>query len=130
MPTIGTQTEHHGTYCGMKPNIPTASPGTCFLKGKKVGFVAGLQKGLEKGRRKGRVMTELTRQSTIKNVANEIQNKGLIYLKRHLHIDHLNKDELRSIIVRMTGTAQAVPRYSSLSKDQLRQALLDRGFQR
>lgn len=57
-----------------------------------------------------------------------IQTRGLAALKQELPIGTLNKDELRSIAVRLSGSEQAIPRYSIMSQQQLRDALLERGF--
>ena len=129
MPSVGTQTER-GTYCGLKPGIPADSPGRCFLKGRKSGFVAGLQKGKEMASKKAHVLTELTTQASKKTIAEMIEKRGLTYLKTHLHVDKLNKDEIRSIMIRLTGTPQAVPRYSSMTLAQLRNELVQRGWKR
>jgi hypothetical protein len=128
MPTVATQTER-GTYCGLRPGIPKDSPGNCFLKGKRVGFVAGMEKMKTMAQKKSRVMTELTKKSTVKNVAAMIQERGLAYLKSHLKLSKLTKDEVRSIATRYTGTNQAIPRYSTMTVQQLRQELINRGFQ-
>lgn len=57
-----------------------------------------------------------------------IQSRGLAALKTTLPLSVLNKDELRSIAVRLSGTIDAIPRYSQMSQEQLREALIARGF--
>jgi hypothetical protein len=137
MPTIATQTNGPGDYCGAKNPPPRgrrpAPPNVCFRKGLKSGFAAASQKAETEA---GKAKTLAKKKEAIsavlgrKKVVEDIRTKGLSALKKDLHVDKLLKDEVRSIITRYTGTPQAVPGYSSMSLPQLRQELVNRGWQR
>ena len=118
-------------FCGNKtpipPNTRRGTPLECFRKG----FMIAKTQEKTISRR----LTERTRavEASTAGIARRrfdmmIQSQGLASLKRTLPISALNKDEMRSIAQRLTGTNDAIPRYSTLSQDQLRQALIERGF--
>lgn len=118
-------------FCGnrtLPPNTRRGTPLECFRKGFTVGR-------LQQEKTVSRRLTERTRavEASTAGIARRrfdmmIQSQGLASLKRTLPISALNKDEMRSIAQRLTGTNDAIPRYSTLSQDQLRQALIERGF--
>ncbi len=70
-----------------------------------------------------------TKAMTRGEIAKAIETKGLTTLKRQLHLNRLTKDEIRSLATRYTGTANAITRYSTLTQDQLKQELRNRGWQ-
>lgn len=103
-------------YCGNKTPLPSNYDnfGTrlyCFKKGFNVGRYV-----------------QSTR--TKKEIVERIQNEGIGFLKDDLKLSGLNKDLIRSIALRLTGTPQAIPRYSSLTREQLIDQLVIRGFTR
>lgn len=149
MPDVSTQTK--GTYCGSKKGIPTDTPSNCFKKGIKIGFVGGIKKGIKQAAKKAHVLTEMQTKElervkkqkefaekgvvvskvlAKKQIAREIESKGLNALKHDLHLDNLNKDQVRSLATRLTGTTQSIPYYSSMSKEQLIDELVRRGYKR
>ena len=101
-------------YCGTKTNLPDGytRKGTaysCLRAGIRIGSVQTKDK-----------LKEMLRK--------RLEEKGLLGLKHYLHVNKMNKDELRSVAVRLTGSNDAIPQYWRMSIEQLRQALLDRGF--
>lgn len=101
-------------YCGTKTNLPDGytRKGTSY-------------ECLRAGIRIGSVNTKAKLKEALKK---RLEEKGLLGLKQYLHLDKMNKDELRSVAVRLTGTEQNIPQYWRLSQQQIKQALLDRGF--
>lgn len=103
-------------YCGNRSPLPLnydsfGSRLYCFRRGFNVGKYVQSTK-------------------TKKEIVERIQNEGIGFLKDDLKLSGLNKDLIRSIALRLTGTPQAVPRYSSLTREQLIDELVIRGFQR
>lgn len=101
-------------YCGTKTNLPDGytrkgSPYECFRAGIKIG----------KTTTKDKLKTQLRER---------LDQQGLLGLKKFVRLSKMNKDEVRSIAVRLTGTDQAIPQYWRMSVAQLKQELLDRGF--
>ena len=121
-------------YCGLlrpAPNDRTiGTPTECFKQGLRSGFVAGIQKGKKQEKTKQKTREVLTASLTRQQVAKEIEDKGLNFLKSHLSLDKLNKDLIRSLCTKLTGTEQAIPRYSTMTREQLVQNLVERGFKR
>jgi hypothetical protein len=60
------------------------------------------------------------------NIANQIQQYGLKVLKKQLKLSNLNKDLIRSI----ASSGEQVPRYSRLTKEELIDALAEKGWAR
>lgn len=129
MPEIGVQADVVGDYCGAKRPPPKgralASPNVCYRKGLKVGYVAASKKAETKSKTKQVISAALGRQKVIQ----EINKKALTSLKRELRLSNLNKDEVRSIAVRYTGTVNAINGYSRMSMEELKQELRQRGWQ-
>jgi hypothetical protein len=69
---------------------------------------------------------------TRRQVAQQIEKEGIAALKRELRIGGLNKDLIRSIALRLTGTNQAITGYSrrGMSRELLIDELVKRGFRR
>jgi hypothetical protein len=63
------------------------------------------------------------------NLKTRLKREGLAALKNSLRLSNMNKDEIRSLAVRLTGTPNAIQGYSRMSVDQLRQELVNRGWQ-
>ena len=122
-------------YCGNKAVLP---PGygqfgnrlVCFRKGFAVGKIVQEKTFPERLRSRTQQVEAAVAGLTRQQLINEIQKKGLNVLKNELRLDQLNKDLVRSLAVRLTGTDQAIPRYSNLSKEQLILELVQRGFTR
>ncbi len=125
MPTTSTQTPV-GTFCGKKPTAkkPAGTPNYCYKKGIAVGYYVGTEN--EKKKKRGLVKTSSQLQHNM--LMDKIHKEGLSSLKKSLKINRLNKDEVRSIAVRLTGTQQGIPGYSSMTLPILRQELINRGF--
>lgn len=121
-------------YCGNKREIPAGtrrgSPLQCLRKGLMIGKMLERQalgpRLLERQRAAEAATAGIARRQFIQL----IQSRGLSALKQELPIGTLNKDELRSIAVRLSGTPDAIVGYSRLSQQQLLDALVQRGFQR
>jgi hypothetical protein len=122
-------------YCGaQRPPPRNKRPGTsveCFKSGVKAGFVAGLKVQKEKSEQKTKAVealtTMLTERMTKEQLASAIQQRGLNVLKQQLHLSKLNKDLIRSIVV---SGGETIPGYSKMTKDQLINALIQRGWKR
>jgi hypothetical protein len=129
-------------YCGAKhpPRGRTmGSPNYCFKSGLKSGFAAAAQRAVapaaavvgptrnERTRRNALIEGALTERQKIMEA---IKTKGFSALKRMLHLDTLNQRELGGIAVREHARQPFVPHYSSYSKAQLVQALVQRGYKR
>jgi hypothetical protein len=102
-------------YCGAKEPAPrgrvVGTPNYCYRTGLKSGFAAAAS-------------TRLTHAQ----IGEMINTRGIGWLKDHLHLNDLKKDEVRACLTRLTGTAQAVPGYSHMSLAQMKEALVQRGF--
>jgi hypothetical protein len=126
-------------------------PISCFRKGQRVGaafgYKKGLQKGLEEGnkigykrgirtgkqgvekeKKKSTIEKMLVKKLTHKEIGEMINNRGLTYLKQHLKLNDLNKDEVRSLAVRLTGTENMITGYSKMTLPQLKNELVQRGY--
>ena len=122
-------------YCGNQQPLPAGynEYGTrlyCFRKGFNVGRNVQEKTFAQRLREHTSRIEASTSAVVRRQLVKQIETEGISFLKRELHLDSLNKDLIRSIAVRLTGTADAIPRYSSMSKEQLIEALLERGFQR
>lgn len=120
-------------YCGDKPTPPGRRKGTalqCFKKGIKTGIAVSYRTIIPKAlKQRTRQVEAITKGETTKRIARSLQTEGLPSLKRHLHLTELNKDELRSIAVRLHHGPQQIPAYYNMSKQALTDALVQRGFQ-
>jgi len=120
-------------YCGTKPLPPMTrrgSPFQCFRRGIAIGRYITEKTIPERVRQRTRQIEATTSAVTRRQLARQIQEEGIAVLKREIQIGNLNKDLIRSIAIRLTGTNQAIPRYSSMSREQLVDELVQRGFQR
>jgi len=120
-------------YCGDK-RLPTGkrkgTTGECFKKGVKTGIAVSYNTIIPKLLSKRTKQVEATTKSlTKKEILHSIHNEGLSALKKQLKLSQLNKDELRSIAVRLHRGPSEIPNYYNLSKQGLMDALLERGFQ-
>lgn len=116
-------------YCGMKPLKPNQKRGTtlqCFKQG--VGIGIGIQ--TEKNKKKLNEVESVIRAETIKRNVKDIETKGLLPFKNMLHLDSLSKDLIRSIAVKLTGTNDQIIGYSKLSREELIDQLVQRGWKR
>jgi hypothetical protein len=129
-------------YCGILRPAPRGreigTPAQCFASGRRGGFVAGVEKGFVEGtkqekikqQKKQKIKETITQTLTKQQFVKEIEDKGLNFLKKELHLDRLNKDLIRSIATRLTGTEQAIKLYSLLTREELVNRLVERGFKR
>ena len=119
-------------YCGSSDKIPKGrrrgSPAECFSIGRKVGFVAGIQTGEKQTKERLGRFTEAKSKLEMSMIKKQIKEKGLVGLKNIIHLQDLNKDELRAIAVRLHSTPQRIDRYWALNKNDLLQQLQNRGF--
>jgi hypothetical protein len=106
------------------------SPFQCFRRGIAIGRYITEKTIPERVRQRTRQIEATTSAVTRRQLARQIQEEGIAVLKREIQIGNLNKDLIRSIAIRLTGTNQAIPRYSSMSREQLVDELVQRGFQR
>lgn len=120
-------------FCGRRStplpaNSRRGSPLQCFRKGFMIGKAQ--QEGTFSSRlaERRRATEAATAGVARRRFDMMIQTRGLASLKQTLPLSLLNKDELRSIAVRLSGTPDAIPRYSGMSQEQLREALITRGF--
>jgi len=139
---------HVKKYCGPKPNLPEGYDRfgdrySCLKSGifigKKLSEAHQKQavndavlesqrhqkEHVQAGFNRGQIVGEL---KTRKKLATDISKKGLVVLRRDIHLNDLNKDQLRSIATKYTGTNKMIAYYSNMSKQELIDALLDRGF--
>lgn len=129
-------------YCGKARPIPDGyqrlgSPYECLRTGLYLGKEQAKEKFHEQeieARKKQKELVEkkinISKVLIKKQIAQDIEKKGLTILKREIHLDNLTKDEVRSLANRYTGTTHAIPYYSSMSKEQLINELIQRGFKR
>ena len=122
-------------FCGNKQQLPPqtfrGTPFQCFKKGIGVGI--GLQKTEEQNiRRQERQRTEAISYVLLRRkMARDIESKGINVLKRDLRLSALqDKDLVRSVARKLTGTTQSITGYSGMSQEQLINELVARGFQR
>jgi hypothetical protein len=129
-------------------NSVQGTPNYCYKSGMRSGFKAGIEKGqlegktklktqseqhkknIEKEKTKSTIEKMLVKRLTHKEIGEMINSRGLRYMKDHLHLDSMNKDEVRSIAVRYTGTTHMINGYSKMNLEELKNALLQRGFKR
>ena len=146
MPEISTQTSV-GTYCGKKPTAskPAGTPNFCYRKGLRVGFVGGINKGIEQQAKKGVVISAITKTKHEKELekektktkmakaigrqqlAKDIKEKGLLALKREIHVNTLNMGELKSVFTRL-GAGHKPQGYGHWTQQQLRDWLIQHGW--
>ena len=120
-------------YCGLKDVPEDSRRGNvleCFRRGFAVGKRVQEQKERVKRRTDVRRAEAITSVLEKRKLVDQIQTNGLNVLKRQLSLDTLNKDLVRSLATRLTGTEQAIRNYSSMTREQLVNALVERGFQR
>lgn len=115
-------------YCGAKPLPPNRRRGTpleCFRRGFGVGSY------LNELKLPGRVKSQLQRAEAaqrgelVKKMARDIESMGLMSFKRILRLNPLSKDLVRSIAQR-----ENVPRYSLMSREELIDAVAQKGWSR
>lgn len=115
-------------YCGSKPLPPNRRRGTplqCFRRGFGVGSYLNEQKF------PARLQTQLQRAEAaqrgelIKKMARDIETMGLMSFKRILHLNPLSKDLVRSI-----AQHENIRNYSSMSREQLIDAVSQKGWSR
>ena len=113
-------------YCGDKsvipPNRRKGSTLQCFRRGWAIGSYIKEQEFPKR--------VQQAKEETKRQLAKSIEEEGIGVLKNELRLSPLSKDLVRSIATRLTGTPQAVPRYSVMTKEQLITELVQRGFQR
>jgi hypothetical protein len=116
-------------YCGKEDPPPEGrSFGTanqCFKKGLSAGFAAGANMGEKRGKVKGKLVGALQERTA---VGQKVRRKGFAGVKRDMRLSTMGKDEVRSVLQRYTGTANAVPGYSRMSVADMRQQLVNRGW--
>lgn len=121
-------------YCGNKqvlpPNRQRGTPYQCFRRGFAVGRYITERQFPQRLEQRTRQIEAATTAMTRRQLVQQIQQEGIAVLRRELRLSGLNKDLIRSIAVRLTGTNQAIPRYSSMSREELINELVQRGFQR
>lgn len=119
-------------YCGMLRPAPQnrsiGTPTQCFKKGLRSGFAAGIQKGKAQARQGQRTRELLTATLTKQQIAKEIEDKGINFLKQQLHLSKLTKDLIRSIATKLTGTPNQIVGYSKMKREELIQRLVALGF--
>lgn len=115
-------------YCGAKRPVPTGKtlgdPNVCFKKGIAVGAMMSEPK-VRRAKISGIMEGSIAQR---KATSKSVKKRGFAGMKRDVDLSSLNKDELRSIAVRLTGTANAITGYSSMSKERLAQELRRRGY--
>lgn len=121
-------------YCGNKEILPPmtqrGTPYQCFRRGFNIGRYVSERSFPRRLEERTKQIEAVTSALTRRQLAQQIQQEGIAVLKRELRLEGLNKDLVRSIAVRFTNTPQAIPRYSSMTRDQLIAELVQRGFQR
>lgn len=124
-------------YCGLRILPEGKVYGNrlqCFQRGMRTGMAIGHAQEALQTQEKVRTATEraaaISSALTKRQLAQQIQKEGIAVLKQHLELSKLNKDLVRSIAIRLTGTAQAIPYYSRMTLEQLKDALVERGFRR
>lgn len=120
-------------YCGSKRPIPRGkflgTPLACFRRGFSVGSYVEKQKIPERDKSQTQIEAA-TRALTIKQIARDIETKGLLNFKNLIRLDNLSKDLIRSIALKLTGSRDEIKGYSQLSREQLINALVERGWKR
>lgn len=106
-------------YCGTKPELPQGytrkgTPYECL----RAGIAIGSQLNKEK-----------IRKDLKEQISRQIEERGMWVLRHQIHLNRLNKDEIRSMAVRLTRSNQNIPNYSTMSLERLKQELVNRGFQ-
>lgn len=124
-------------YCGNKevlpPNTERGTPFTCFRRGIAVGQYVQARK--DDVLRRQRTRTERRRTEAItgvlmrRQIARDIEEKGVNVLKREIKIGQLPLGLLRAIAQKLTGTANAINRYGSMTLEELKERLIMIGFQ-
>jgi hypothetical protein len=121
-------------FCGNREQLPPRSyqgtPLQCFKRGIGIGrYIQSQKEGTI--RREERKRTEAISSVLVKRqLTRQIETQGLLSLKRDLRIGNLNKDLVRSIATRLTGTANPITGYSQMSRERLIEELVQRGFKR
>lgn len=111
-------------YCGAKPLPPNRRRGTplqCFRRGFGVGSYVNEQKFPSRLQR----AEAAQRGQLLKKVARDIETMGLMNMKHLLRLEPLSKDLVRSIAAR-----ENIPRYSLMSREQLIDAVVSKGWSR
>ena len=120
-------------YCGAKRPVPRGkylgTPLACFRKGFGVGSYIEKQKIPKRDKSQAQIEAT-TRALTIRQIAREIETKGLLNFKNLIRLDSLSKDLIRSIAVKLTGSRDEIRGYSQMSREQLINSLVERGWKR
>lgn len=121
-------------YCGNKEVLPPrtrrGTPFQCFRRGFAVGRYVAEKTLPQRVQQRTRQIEAATSAMTRRQLAQQVEQGGIAVLKRELRIGGLNKDLIRSIALRLTGTNQAITGYSSMSRERLVDELVQRGFRR
>ena len=119
-------------YCGSKP-VPRGkylgTPLACFRRGFGVGSYVE-QKKIPKRDKSQAQIEATTRALTIKQIAKDIETKGLLNFKSLIRLDNLSKDLIRSIALKLTGSRDEIRGYSNMTREQLINSLVERGWKR
>ena len=117
-------------YCGSKRPVPHGKRlGTqleCFRRGFGIGSYVKEQTFPD---RMGQVEAGV-RGVVLRQVVRDIETRGLLNFKQQLRLEQLSKDLIRSIAVKLTGTRDEIRGYSSMTREQLINALVQRGWRR
>jgi len=118
-------------YCGPRGVPQQTKPNPSF---ESFGFITKPTTDIEKGRaqqkNKQKVVEVLSSHLTKHQLSQKIELDGLNILKNQIHLEKLPKDLIRSIAMKMTSTPNSIPRYSMMTKDDLIDQLVQRGFKR
>ena len=120
-------------YCGVrkpKKDQRLGSASECFQSGRRSGIKVGIDIQTEKNKKKLNEVEAVIRAETIKRNIKDIETKGLLPFKQMIHLDSLSKDLVRSIAVKLTGTNDQITGYSKMSREELINSLVDRGWHR
>jgi len=120
-------------YCGAKQMLPPmtqrGSPYQCFRRGFSIGRYITEQKFPQRLQQRTRQIEAASSAMTRRQLADEINKRGLNVLKREIRLRSLrDKDLVRSIARRLHGTANQIDRYWNLSQEALIDELVRRGF--
>lgn len=115
-------------YCGAKPLPPNRKRGTplqCFRRGFGIGAYTTERKCASRIQSRLEQAEAAQRGLLMKKMARDIETMGLMSFKRLLHLNPLSKDLVRSIAQR-----ENVPRYSLMSREELIDSVVERGWSR
>lgn len=116
-------------YCGAKENVPRGSvrgsPNVCFRKGFGVGSYVNEKSCRTRIQEEAQRIEAALRGELIKKVARDIEIMGLMNFKQLIRLNTLSKDLVRSIAAR-----ENIPRYSMMTREELINAVVAKGWQR